>query len=118
MIILVSNHEQHLRKPMQQDDFDKVLRLRHYKLLLTGCCHVTLIYGLFPPIAGRNRVNYSRIVLTMTHYTGSCQIFKLAVRLFFFPFLLWFCLNLIKIHLCAVLWLSLAVLACGGSSKN
>ena len=22
----------------------------------TGCCHVTLIYGLIPPMAGRNRV--------------------------------------------------------------
>ena len=22
----------------------------------TGCCHVILIYGLIPPIAGRNRV--------------------------------------------------------------
>ena len=24
--------------------------------ILTGCCHVTLIYGLIPPMAGRNRV--------------------------------------------------------------
>ena len=23
----------------------------------TGCCHVTLIYGLIPPMAGRNMVN-------------------------------------------------------------
>ena len=23
----------------------------------TGCGHVTLIYGLIPPMAGRNRVN-------------------------------------------------------------
>ena len=23
----------------------------------TGCCHVTLIHGLIPPMAGRNRVN-------------------------------------------------------------
>ena len=22
----------------------------------TGCCHVTLLYGLIPPMAGRNRV--------------------------------------------------------------
>ena len=25
-------------------------------LIPTGCCHVTLIYGLIPPMAGRNRV--------------------------------------------------------------
>ena len=29
----------------------------------TGCCHVTLIYGLIPPMAGRNRVK----IFYMTH---------------------------------------------------
>ena len=27
----------------------------------TGCCHVTLIYGLIPPMAGRNRVKLCKI---------------------------------------------------------
>ena len=27
----------------------------------TGCCHVTLIYGLIPPMAGRNRVKWSLV---------------------------------------------------------
>ena len=34
----------------------------------TGCCHVTLIYGLIPPMAGRNRVKcaarvYKKLIL-------------------------------------------------------
>ena len=38
----------------------------------TGCCHVTLIYGLIPPIAGRNRVNACQTsLLIITSGTNS-----------------------------------------------
>ena len=35
----------------------KSLRKAVLNPIPTGCCHLTLIYGLIPPMAGRNRVN-------------------------------------------------------------
>ena len=42
------------------------LRLVYFYPIPTGCCHVTLIYGLIPPMAGRNRVKR----MNKTHYPG------------------------------------------------
>ena len=33
----------------------------------TGCCHVTLIYGLIPPMASRNRVNWRKTNARIKH---------------------------------------------------
>ena len=30
--------------------------MKSFNPIPTGCCHVTLIYGLIPPMAARNRV--------------------------------------------------------------
>ena len=37
----------------------KKAKLNTFNPIPTGCCHVTLIYGLIPPMAGRNRVKNS-----------------------------------------------------------
>ena len=34
---------------------------RLFNPIPTGCCHVTLIYGLIPPMAGMNRVNHVKV---------------------------------------------------------
>ena len=40
----------------------------------TGCCHMTLIYGLIPPMAGRNRVKIRQLVLlsSVGNWSFSC----------------------------------------------
>ena len=43
-----------------------------------GCCHVTLIYGLIPPMAGRNRVKPECLTLSC-YYAAGCFVAFLGV---------------------------------------
>ena len=37
----------------------------------TCCCHVTLMYGLIPPMAGRNRVNKDPLIVHLLCNDGA-----------------------------------------------
>ena len=53
----------------------------------TSCCHVTLIYGLIPPMASRNRVNSSNMkplqiqkVIPAGGFLGACSVTSMMVQ--------------------------------------
>ena len=44
------------QKKQPLEKYGKSRTTEAFNPIPTGCCHVTLIYGLIPPMAGRNRV--------------------------------------------------------------
>ena len=46
---------------------------KSFNPITTGCCHMTLIYGLIPPMAGRNTVKEKKLTL--------CSVYVCATRI-------------------------------------